>query len=192
MINISENIVVLSPGDNFIESPDALKIYLAGCMSIAEGDAFDWQSKFINGLQILTDPSSQKALLQFKGRRFVICNPRSQILNHVRSMENPEFVLAQNWKMDAIEYCDGIFCNFLKKSTDVLPLMEFGYIVRSGKAVVRCPSEYIHEATVRYMCQRFQIPLLPEGRAGDVLSVLQTMFSYIPGFQQIQGLQLPE
>lgn len=192
MINVSENIIVLGPGDNFIEAPDFLKIYLAGCMSAVEGDAFDWQGKFINGLNILSCPSSPQALLQFKGKKFVICNPRSSKMNPARDVDNPEFVISQNWKFDAMEYCDGIFCNFLKKSQDVLPMMEFGFIARTEKTVIRCPESYVNSGSVKYMCQRFQIPLLPEGRAGDVLSVLQTMFSYVPRFQQIQNLQLPE
>lgn len=192
MINVSENIVVLSPGDNFIDSPESLKIYLAGCMSATQGDAFDWQGKFINGLNILSSPSSSAALLQFKGKKFIICDPRSNKTVPDRTIENPEFVASENWKFDAIEYCDGVFCNFLKKSMDMLPMMEFGYIIRTGKTVVRCPSEYSNSGVIKYMCQRFQVPFLPEGRAGDVLSVLQTMFSYVPRFQQIQGLQLPE
>ena len=192
MLNISENVTVLSPGDTFLDAPDALKIYLAGCMSLSEGDAFDWQSKFSSGVATLSSIDSPQALLQFKGKRFIICNPRSMRANPERTLQNPEFVTAQNWKMDAIEYCDGIFCNFLKKSVDVMPMMEFGYILRTGKAVVRAPQAYVNYPIVQYMCQRFKIPLLPEGRAGDVLSVLQTMFSYVPGFQARQGLQLPE
>ena len=192
MINISEEVTVLQPGDNFFDSPGSLKIYLSGCMSAMQGDTFDWQGKFIEGVNSLVSVSSPQALLQFKGRRFIICNPRANVSNPQRSMENQEFLAAQNWKMDAIEYCDGVLFNFLKKSTDILPMAEFGYLLRTGKMVVRCPSAYAHSAIVNYYCQRFNIPLLPEGRAGDVLSVLQTMFSYIPGFQQIPGLQLPE
>lgn len=189
MINYSENIVVLSPGDQFIDAPEALKIYLAGSMSAIEGDGFDWQGKFIEGLNILTN--SDRALLQFKGKKFVVCNPRSVVKDTRRIPENPEFVAAEDWKFSAIEYCDGVFCNFLKKSHDSLPILELGYLLRSGKTVVRVPSEYGNYGTVKYLCQRFQIPMLPEGRAGDVLSVLQTMFAYVPRFQQIQGLQLP-
>lgn len=38
MINISENITVLTPGDELLDNPAALKIYLAGSMSAIEGD----------------------------------------------------------------------------------------------------------------------------------------------------------
>ena len=192
MINYSENVIVLSPGDTFIDSPDSLKIFLAGCMSAMEGDPYDWQGKFIDGLNRLSNPSSPQALLQFKGKKFIVCNPRSNKTRPERIMDNPEFVTSQNWKYDAMDYCDGIFCNFLKKSQDVLPMMDFGFIIKSGKAVIRCPEAYVNSGIIKYNCQRFQIPFLPEGRAGDVLSILQTMFTYVPRFQQVQGLTLPE
>ena len=190
MINISENITVLTPGDELLDNPAALKIYLAGSMSVMEGDAFDWQTKFIKGMQILTE--GERALLQFKGKKFIVCNPRAVVRNAEKNLDNPEFTAAMNWKFNAMNYCDGIVLNFLKRSVDPMPIMELGYIVKSGKAVVRCPEEYKDSALVKYMCQRFQIPYLPEGRAGDVLSVLQTLFSYVPRFQQIKDLESPE
>lgn len=192
MNQVKNNLLVLGPGDQIPDgTEDALKIYLSGTVDLSGNEKFMWQEKFINGMSELVD--QEKGLIMFKKYNYIIFNPYYVPQNPAPHIMNPEFTNLKMWETQCLEVADGIFCNFLKRSTSAIPLFEFGYTARSGKLVVRCPEEYQNYALVKFYCENFNIPLLP-GKTGSILSVLQSLFAYCPKFQELgnSNLMLPE
>lgn len=190
MQQLAPNLIVLNAGEQFPPgTEDFLKIYLAGTQSIGNGDDTDWQTKFANGL--LTLVTGNNSLIMYKNTKFMLINPKIPVQNPKMTLDNPEFVQKLNWEYDMMGAADAIFVNFLKKSVSPIPLLEFGYALRAGKTVVRCPEEYQHYGMVRLLCEKHQVPL-HQSTTGTVLAVLQSMFAYVPRFQEINRLSLPE
>lgn len=194
MEQLSKNVTVLRyPDPLIVDNKGSIKILLAGSSSLEQGGTYDWQNKFIQGLVALTDPTpgSKTGIMMFSKLSYLVIDPRSYASNQEPTVDNPEFVQAESYFLDMIDQVDAIFLNFLKKSTAVTGVFDLGYLIRSGKTVVRCPDEYFMSGMVNFLCQRYNVPLLP-GRQGTVLSVLQSMFAFCPGIQQQQQYQLPE
>lgn len=196
MEQISQNVVVLRYPDPMIAKTDdrgAIKILLAGSASLSQGDMYDWQNKFIQGLALLADPTpgTKTGIMMFSKFNYIIIDPRCNPSNPEMTTENPEFVQGFSYYLDMIDQADAIFLNFLKKSTSLTGLFNLGYMIKSGKCVIRCPEEYFQSGFVNFLCQRYDVPLLP-GRQGTVLSVMQSIFAFCQNIKTQQQYQLPE
>ena len=195
MEQILDNLLVMRPFDTPIPpegAEDSFIIFLAGSQDVNAGQVngngdpvsrFDWATNFIKACTEIFDRSSSKGLMPYNQYNYIIINPCYTPQNPVPNVMNEEYINYKQWEMDAMDASTGIFVNFLKRSTSPLPLFTFGYACNSSKMVCRCPELYQHYALVRFMCQRLGIPLLPS-KVSSVLSVLQSFFSFIPGFQQ--------
>lgn len=190
MQQLSENVLVLSPGDQLPPmSNDAIKIYLAGSQDLNLAGNNDWQMKMATATVALTEGTT--AISVFKGHQWIFINPKmAPQMNPEISLANPEYVNKKNWEMDMANAADGIFLNFLKKSVSPLPLFEFGLFASSGKLIVRCPEGYYQYSQVALTCQRMGITLLPT--KATVKDVLWAMANFLPALQQNKSVQLPE
>jgi hypothetical protein len=194
MEQLSQNVTVIRyPDPMIMDNKGAIKILLAGSASVGQNDAYDWQNKFIQGLIQLADPTpgSKTGIMMFSKLNYIVIDPRTNASNPAISLDNPEFVQGFSYFLDMVDVADAIFLNFLKRSTAPTGIFDLGYLIRSGKTVVRCPEEYFQSGFVNFLCQRYNVPLLP-GRQGTVLSVLQSMFAFCQNIQQQQQYQLPE
>lgn len=194
MEQLSQNVTVLRYPDPMIaDNGGTIKILLAGSSSMDQGSIYDWQNKFIQGLVQLADPTpgSKTGIMMFSKYNYLIVDPRSYAADPTMSQDNPEFVKGFSYFLDMIDTVDAVFLNYLKKSVSVTGVFDIGYLIKSGKCVVRCPDEYYQSGLVKFLCQRFNVPLLP-GKQGTVLSVMQSMFAFCPNLQQQQQYQLPE
>lgn len=190
MLQISQNVTQYNAGDPLGEiTQGTLKILLLGSEDNGNQPLFDWQGKFAQGVGVLSDPKTGS--LMFKGQNYAILNPKTPVANTAPTFDNPEFVKKTSWILDAIDSCDAIFINFLSKSVSPFPLMQLAFTTQSQKLVVRSSENYQNYGIVRLLCERYSIPLLPGGRNGNVFTVLQAMYSFLPAFRNINGLQLP-
>lgn len=193
MQQLNESVLVFNAGEEIPVNNlgDYLKIALVGSEEMAMGQEtqFAWQESFSNALAALT--SNETTYLPLKNQKFAIFNPKAPISNPQISLDNPEFVTKYQWKANAFDMADGIFCNFLKRSQSPIPLFEFGEGLRSGKMVVRCPDQYALMPLVRQYCEKYGVPFLSGGSA-TALTVIQSFFSYVPRFQELQKYKLPE
>ena len=117
MNQINENILVLSPGDQYDETyENYLKIYLSGSLDIS-GKGISWQEKFINGLAKLTTPHPESPEIpDYSAYKFLIINPLMPVSGEP-TIDNPQFLEKAQWELGMMGQADVIFCNFLKKST---------------------------------------------------------------------------
>lgn len=193
MEQLSENVVIISGGEPIPEgSEEAIKIALLGSSDLNPMGDGDWQYKFAKGLALITSTEPGKGIIMYKGMKFLVMNCKSWSPRvPVMSYDNVEFIQKISTDLDYAMASDCIFFNFHKKSQAVFPLLEFSNLVGSGKMVVRCSQEYGNYGFVRIMCERLQVPLLP-GATTSVLTVLQTMSAFIPKFQELSKLRLPE
>lgn len=189
MQQLSDNVLVLTVGDELpAVTNDSVKIYLAGSQDLNPANE-KWQDKLTNAMVSLT--SGPGAISVFKNHNWIFINPvMAPQMNNVANLSNPEFAQKVNWTHTMMSAADGIFLNFLKRSVSPLPLYEFGLTCTSNKLVVRCSEEYFQYGLVSFMCQRHNIPLLPN--KSNVKDVIWSFFSLLPGLQQNQKLQLPE
>ena len=193
MEQVSSNVVVLRYPDPMIEDAGAIKILLTGSSSIYGDPNYDWQNKFIEGLVKLVDPTpdTKTGIMMYSKFNYIVVDPRSNAQNQEMVLDNPDFVNGFSYYLDMAEKADAIILNFLQKSTAPKPLFDLGYLIRSGKTVVRCSPGYMQAGLVNVVCQRFNVPLLP-GKQGHVLSVLQAMFAFCNVVRDKQQYQLPE
>lgn len=189
----SGNILVVSGGEPIPPGTEEfIKIALMGSSDMNPSGDGDWQSKFAHGLALVTSSDPGRGIIMYRGMKFLLMNCKSWGPgNPDMSFENEEFVRKLNTDMDYAQGADCIFFNFHKKSQAIFPILEFSNLVTSQKMVVRCSQEYMNYGFVRAMCERLQVPLLP-GATTSVLMVLQTMSAYIPKFQELARLRLPE
>lgn len=198
MEQLASNIKVLYspepiPGEGI---EDYVKIALVGSTDLVDGGQLDWYTAFINGLVTIAGRESNHAVNIFKNLNYLVFNCKTpKVANGSMSVDNPEFVQHTAWLSDCCDLADGIFINFLKRSTSVMPLFWFSQYVKSGKLVVRVPMEadYVYSGLVNMECQRFNVPMFP-GKMGNVMSVIQAFFSFIPKMQLLNNpnIQLPE
>lgn len=175
MNQVSDNILVLYPGE--IPPPGyegAIKLLLIGSIDSRPDGKYDWGTRFINGLAENTDPL--QGILQYRGLRFIVYNSVVPPQNPANppTLDNPEFVSKYEWMVQCMDDADLIFCNFLKKSQNPLPLYWFGLAAGTGKLVTRCPDQYFGYGLVSCSCKHFNSPLLP-GKVGSVLVIIQAM-----------------
>lgn len=189
MIQLSDKVTVVYTGEELPAiTNDAVKIYLAGTIDFGSEEN-NWQSKFEQGLVQLCDPI--KGLLLLKGVSFLIFDPRVPLPNGLApTLDNPDFVAAQTWRMTAMDQADFVFCNILNKSISPIPVLEFGSLLRSGKLVVRCGEKHQIYSHIRMFCEKFAVPLLT-GKT-SVKDVILCAGNYIQRFQELQQLSLPE
>ena len=123
MLQVSEKITVLYPGDQLpVVTNDAIKVYLGGTMDFGSSEN-DWQTKFVEGLTKLTDPL--KGLLMIKGANWIIFNPHVPPTNRLApTLENPEFIAIMQWRMAMMDVADFVFLNIMNKS--VSPMVNVG------------------------------------------------------------------
>lgn len=203
MEQILDNLLVMRPFDAPIPPEGAegsFIIYLAGSQDVNAGQVnpngdpiskFDWQTNFIKACTEIFDRTSGKGLTPYNQFNYIIINPCYTPQNPTPNVMNPEYMEYKNWEASAMEASTGIFLNFLKRSTSPLPLFTLGYACQSGRLVCRCPETYQNYAMVRFYCQKYGVPLLPS-KVSSVLSVLQSFFSFVDGFQQANKYALPE
>lgn len=191
MEQISNNVMVLNVGDQIPpDTEDALKIYLGGSMDLGPTGEYNWFQKFIDGMKVAVDPTKGYMNL-FSKYNYIIFNPYYVPKNPAQNIFNQEFTQKWTWENQCLEMADCIFLNFLGKSTSPLPLYTFGYIVRSGKLVVRCPEIYTNYGIVKMACDTYNVPLVGS-KMGTVNQILSLMFSFIPKFQEVGNNTLPE
>lgn len=199
MKQISDNVIMIQMGEQIPPgSDDAIKILLVGTESIdtpsatapSQPGTFDWQAKFAQGTASVANPND--GLIMFKNARYVIINAKyiPMTMPDVTMPENTELINKYNWIMDMANAADIIFCNILKKTTNPIPLMEFGLFVPSQKLVVRCPEAYPYFQIVKLICERNKLPLLQS--KSTVKDVLFSAYSFCKKFQDLQRYQLPE
>lgn len=193
MDQLNQNVAMISGGEPIpVGFEDAIKIALIGSSDMNPAGNGDWQSKFAQGLTLITDTTPGKGIIMYRGMKFLCLNCRSWGNADQRmTYDNPEFVQKLTADLDYCGAADCIFFNFLKKSQSTFPLLEFSSMIQSGKLVVRCPNDYLNYGYVRIMCERYGVPLLP-GATTSILTVLQTMQAFIPKFVEVTKLRLPE
>ncbi len=189
MIQISDKIIVLNPGDQLPQmTNDAIKVYLGGTMDFGSSEN-DWQQKFIDGLVKLTDPL--RGLLMIRGASWIIFNPHVPATQNLApTLDNPEFVQTMQWRMQMMDLADFVFINLMNKSVSPVPVLEFGSLVTSGKLVVRCGEQYQIYSQIRMYCEKYNIPLLT-GKT-SVKDIILCAGNYIEKFRDLQQMQLPE
>lgn len=191
MQQVSENILVLQPGDQIPQNTqDSIKIYLGGTVDFGTQEN-DWQGKFIQGTTGLTDP--YKGLIMLKGANIIFLNPKIMPTSGAApGLDNPEFVQQMQWRMQMMDQADVIFLNILKKSQSHVPVLEFGSLVNSGKLVVRVSENYPMYPQIRLYCEKYNVPLLT-GKT-TVKDVILTMGSFLPKFRDLNdpNNKLPE
>lgn len=201
MENLSDrgasNIVILNSGEPLPPegTDDYIKIMLLGSTDLVTGGQLDWYTKFCEGLAIIAGRESAKGVNIFKNLNYLIFNGKSLPSPDASvSPNNPAFVNHFSWVNDLAAISDGIFVNFLKNSTNIMPMYWFTLFAQSGKMVCRVPLEadYIYSGLVNTTCTRFNIPCFP-GKMGNVMSVLQSFFSFVPKMQLLNNpaIQLP-
>ena len=193
MEQISNSVAIISGGEPIPAGfEDGIKIALMGSSDLNVSSELDWYSKFAQGVALITNTEPGKGIIMYRGMKFLLMSCKSwNPANPVISYDNPEFVTKISMDLHYADAADCIFFNFLKKSTAQMPLTEFCLASHSGKMICRCPNDYVNYGIVRCICERYNIPLLP-GAATSVLSVLQTMWAFIPKFQELQKFRLPE
>lgn len=192
MEQLLPNLLVLGP----LETPpegteDSLKIFLAGSIDLSDNTQYKWQDKFIKACTDIFNQEEGKGLAPFNMYNYILVNPYYVPKNPTPNIMNQEWMMYKNWELEAYNWCDGIFLNFLKRSISPFPLFTLGYTCQSQKLVVRCPDEYFNFSLVKMVTTKFGVPFLP-GKIGSVLSVIQNFFSFVGSFQQVNKYQLPE
>lgn len=192
MLQASENVIVLQPGDQIPDGTnDSIKILLVGSESVDDTNAsFNWQQKFIDGLISLSNPNG--GIMMFKNKNYIIINSKysPQLSDPSKGSNSPEVREKYNYILDMANAADAIFCNILKKTQSPLPLFLFGLFCASNKLIVRCPDDYPYSGIVNLICSRSNIPVLPS--KSSVKDVVFSMYASIPKFQELQKYQLPE
>lgn len=194
MQQISETVFTLEGGEPIPPSgfEDFVKIALMGTSDMGPAQNGDWQSKFAQGVAAITSTEPNKGIIMYRGMKFLLMNCKTMgYSNPMMTYDNPEFVTKISNDLNYSQAADAIFFNFLKSSQSVTPLVEYSLVAGTGKCVVRCPNEYVNYGLVRIIAERYQVPLLP-GATTSVLSVLQTMWGFIPAFQEVQKFRMPE
>lgn len=198
--NGASNIAVLQCGEPFEQIgagfEDYIKIALIGSTDLIDGGELDWYSKFIQGLAIIAGRENAQSINVFKNLNYLVFNCKTpKVADGSLSVNNPEFMSTLQWVNYASTMADAVFVNFLRRSTSPMPLYWFSMLSGSGKLVVRVPNEesYIYSGLVNATCNMLNIPVFV-GRIGNVLTVLQSMFSFIPKMQTLNNpaITLPE
>lgn len=184
MQQLSERIVVLTPGDQVPQMAEgAVKIYLGGTMDFGSAEN-DWQGKFCQAMVNLTDPL--KGLVMYKNVDWIIFNPHVPFQSPAApNLDNPAFVQTMQWRMSSQDMADIVFLNILNKSQSPSPILEFGSNLRSGKLIVRCGDKHVMYSQIRLYCEKNNVPLLT-GKT-SVKDVLLCAGGFLQKFQDLQS-----
>lgn len=199
--NGASNVAVLQCGEPFEQVAagfeDYIKIAILGSNDLVQGGELDWQAKFINGLATVAGRQSGKAVNVYKNMNYLVFNCKTPpVSNGAMSVNNPEFMNTMTWINTATSMADAVFVNFLKNSTNPMPLYWFSSLSRGDrKMVVRVPGEdsYVYSGIINATCQMFNIPAF-HGNMGNVLTILGSIMSFVPQVQTMNNpaLSLPE
>lgn len=184
---INDNLIVIEPGDPLQGIDDCLKIYLSGSMDVSGN--MPWQQKFINALAKMTVPHPENPEVpDYSMFKFAIINPTCPV-NGEPTLDNPEFVQKTQWMIQCQGEADVIFCNLLRKSTNISAILDYFVWAQSGKLVARIPGDNIFYPRAKMISEAFGVPLL--GDSGSVIQVFEAIFGSIPKFAELQqfGLQ---
>jgi hypothetical protein len=130
------------------EPLNGISLFLAG--TIEMGDSVNWQESAIEFLQ-----------QDFKNSNVTIYNPRrpewdsSWEQKETQSQFNDQV----NWELNYLDSSDLVLMHFEETSKSPISLMELGYLGKSGKLVVSCPTGFYRRGNVEIFCTRNQIPL---------------------------------
>ena len=192
MEQILPNLLILGPMETPPEGTEnSLKLFLAGSIDLSPNESFKWQDHFIKAMMEIVSKEPGKGIAPFNTFNWILVNPYYIPKNPVPNIMNEEYNMYKSWELDAYGWVDGIFLNFLKRSTSPMPLLTLGYTCQSGKLVVRCPEQYYQYDLVRLITTKFGVVLMPS-KVSNVLAVIQNFFSFVSGFQNITKFQLPE
>ena len=123
-------------------------LFLAG--TIEMGDSVNWQESAIEFLQ-----------QDFNNARLDIYNPRrpewdsSWEQRETQSQFNDQV----NWEMNYLDSSDLVLMHFEETSKSPISLMELGYLGKSGRVIVSCPTGFYRRGNIEIFCTRNQIPL---------------------------------
>lgn len=148
---------VITPTDDYVLSTkvnlDTLRsgkhisIFLAG--TIDNGSSDDWQSKLINRLC--------DTCLDY-GKDTIIYNPRRKQWDSEAGHHEIQRQIA--WEQEYLDKADLIVMNLLPDSKSPISLMELGQYANSGKLIVFCPNIFYRYENVKFLCEKFYIPLV--------------------------------
>lgn len=187
MQQVNGNLIVMNPGDMIDDTyNDYLKIYLAGSLDF--GPRMPWQQKFINGLSMLATPHPESPNIpDYSKYKFVVFNPLVP-MNGGPDLNNPDFINKMQWENNMMQSSDAIFFNFLKRASNFNSTIFYYLFAQSGKMVCRCPNESIFFPYLKTISDFYGIPFL--GDTGSVITVMDTMFNYIPKFVELSKYNL--
>lgn len=113
------------------------------------GAADDWQSLMVARLADL---------------QIVILNPRRDDwdVTWPQSLNHPGFGAQVEWELDGLDRASVIAMWFAPESRAPVTLLELGLTARTGRVIVGCPAGFWRLGNVEAICQRFDVPLLPD------------------------------
>lgn len=116
MEQISETVAIISGGEPIPAGfEDSIKIALLGSSDLNPMQTNDWQSKFAQGLALITNTEPGKGIIMYRGMKFLILNCKSwNPANPTMDFNNPEFVNKVGYDLEMADAADCIFYNFLK------------------------------------------------------------------------------
>lgn len=128
-----------------VKAPNKVRsIFLAG--SIEQDTADRWQDRVVN---------------QFKNSNVIIYNPRRAEWDDSWDHDSDEFHEQVSWEIDHILSCDQVLFYFDPDTKSPISLLELGLLcgIAPEKVIVCCPEAYWRYGNVRFMCEKYLIPL---------------------------------
>ena len=167
MQKLTDNIVVLQPGDPFEEIyGDYIKIYLSGTLDL-NTNKIPWQQKFINALSHVSQEAVE-GMPNLKDIKFLVINPLVPTEGPA-SLENGTFTQKLSWELQCQDQADIIFCNFLKKGKEISSLSGLLLNAKSEKLVVRCPMDSEFYGLIKILGQNYGFPVLADSASVMVI-----------------------
>ena len=122
-------------------------IFLAG--SIAQGKAGDWQKE-----------TTQK----FTDLDLFVLNPRRDDWDSSwkQHKDFPPFREQVTWELDAQQMANHILMYFDPETKAPISLLELGLFAATGKLTVCCPEGFWRKGNVDLVCERHNIPQVPD------------------------------
>ena len=168
MQQISENVIVLQPGDPIEEMyNDMIKIYLSGTLDL-NPNKIPWQQKFINAISKIASLEPEEGMPDIRNIKFLIINPLFPT-NGPMSLDNPEFSQKLQWELQNLDIADVIFCNFLKKGKSWNSLSGLLLNAKSEKLMVRCPIDSEFFGYIKILGQTYGFPVVGDSASAKVI-----------------------
>ena len=119
MQQISNNVIMMAGGEPMPtqlqggQMEEYLKVSLLGTSDLNPDGSGDWQSKFTQGLGLITDPN--KGVIMYKNMKFLVMNCKSMGVNNPNpTYDNPEFMNRVSIDFDYAQTSDAIFLNLVR------------------------------------------------------------------------------